>query len=69
MELQGDYFHYGGACKKYPPNKMQKSNMAKDARRFAFFRKLGFDVHLIWEHELLDEEAVRSKLRDLYKGD
>jgi G:T-mismatch repair DNA endonuclease (very short patch repair protein) len=67
IELNGDYWH--GCPKHFPkPNKMQKTAMAKDARRYYFFNKLGFKLEVIWEHELEEPEKVRARLRKLYQS-
>ena len=39
-------------------SKMQLNALSSDARRYAFFKRLGFDVHVIWECEV-DKEPER----------
>ncbi len=67
IELQGCYYH-GHSCQKPPLSKMQKESMARDARRFYFFNKLGFRVEQIWECDVNDgPDKVRARLRKIYK--
>jgi G:T-mismatch repair DNA endonuclease (very short patch repair protein) len=67
VELQGCYWHGCPKCYK-TLSKMQKNAQAKDARRFYFFDKLGFDTQVIWECELeKNPAAVRAKLCNLYE--
>ena len=65
IELNGCYWH--GCPKCFPePTKSQRLAMEKDARRYYFFKKLGFNLQIIWECELNDnEKKVRTKLRSL----
>jgi G:T-mismatch repair DNA endonuclease (very short patch repair protein) len=66
VELAGCYWH-GCSCQKKPFSEMQLKAQASDARRFAFFKKLGFSVYVIWEHELeKDPESVRVRLRGIF---
>jgi hypothetical protein len=46
IELYGDYWH--------------KGHISKD--RIDYFKKFGYDTLVVWEHELKDIEAVRTKL-------
>jgi G:T-mismatch repair DNA endonuclease (very short patch repair protein) len=64
IEAQGCFWH-GHTCQK-AFNKMQLEAHSKDARRFAFFQRLGFKVYSIWECELeQDPEKVREKLKKI----
>ena len=63
IELNGCYWHFHTKCQK-TPSAMHKKAMASDARRYAFFQRLGFKVHVIWECQVeKDPEAVRQMLR------
>jgi G:T-mismatch repair DNA endonuclease (very short patch repair protein) len=43
---------------------MHKKAMASDARRLAFFHRLGFEVHVIWECDVnSDPEKVQARLK------
>jgi G:T-mismatch repair DNA endonuclease (very short patch repair protein) len=65
IELNGCYWHGCPKCtKKY--SKMQRTALEKDARRYAFFMRLGFDVHVIWECQVeKDPDAVRAQLKKI----
>lgn len=68
IELNGCYWHGCRTCTKNY-SKMQLDALAKDARRYAFFQKLGFSVYVIWECQLAkDPEAVRRKLCKIYEN-
>ena len=46
---------------------MHKKAMASDARRLAFFQRLGFEVHMIWECDVnSDPEKVQARLKNIY---
>jgi G:T-mismatch repair DNA endonuclease (very short patch repair protein) len=46
---------------------MQKKAMASDAHRLAFFQRLGFDMHVIWECDVKkDTEKVQARLKKIY---
>lgn len=66
IELNGCYWHGCPVCtKKY--SKMQLTALEKDARRYAFFQRLGFRVYVIWECQVEnDPESIRMKLRKIY---
>jgi G:T-mismatch repair DNA endonuclease (very short patch repair protein) len=67
IELNGCYWHGCPVCTK-KLNQMQEESRAKDARRYYFFKKLGFDVRVIWECEVhKDPESVRDLLVSLGK--
>jgi G:T-mismatch repair DNA endonuclease (very short patch repair protein) len=67
VELAGCYWHGCTLCFPHP-SAMQKNAIAKDARRFGFFRRLGFDVYVIWEHMVkLEPMNTRLLLRALAK--
>ena len=57
IELNGCYWHGHMTCNK-SLSKMQFNALSSDARRYAFFKRLGFDVHVIWECEV-DKEPER----------
>jgi G:T-mismatch repair DNA endonuclease (very short patch repair protein) len=67
IELNGCYYH--GCTQCFPElSKAQKGFVAKDARRYYFFKKLGFDLHVIWEHEVKDNpDKIRKLLRTLHE--
>ena len=70
IELNGCYWHRHQKCQTRVPSVMQLKSMASDARRYAFFKRLGFDLHIIWECELKQgPEAVRMKLRKIAQKD
>jgi len=49
---------------------MQKKAMASDSRRLAFFKRLGFQVHVIWECEAEgNHEAVQARLAKIYASE
>lgn len=65
IELNGCYWH-GHGCQG-PLTKAQRAVAAKDGRRYYFFRKLGFNLEIIWECEFeKNPEAVRARLKALY---
>lgn len=67
IELNGCYWHYHDKCQPKKPSTMQLTALSKDAKRYAFFQRLGFSVYVIWECELKkDLEAVRNKLISIY---
>ena len=66
IELNGCYWHYCTRCQKKPPSAMHKKAMASDARRLAFFHRLGFEVHVIWECDAnSDPEKVQARLKKI----
>jgi len=70
IELNGCYWHGCPKCQKKPPSDMQKKAMASDSRRLAFFKRLGFQVHVIWECEVEgNHEAVQARLAKIYTSD
>lgn len=65
IELQGCYWHGCAACTK-KLTKEQKEWQNRDGRRHYILRKLGYDVVVIWEHEVRDEPGrVQAMLRGL----
>lgn len=65
IEINGCYWHGCSSCNKQLTASHKKTKV-KDARRYSFFISQGYDVHVIWEHEINDEpERVRSLLRSL----
>jgi G:T-mismatch repair DNA endonuclease (very short patch repair protein) len=66
IELNGCYWHYCTRCQKKPPSVMHKKAMASDSRRLAFFQRLGFEVHVIWECDVKnDPEKVQARLKKI----
>jgi G:T-mismatch repair DNA endonuclease (very short patch repair protein) len=66
IELNGCYWHYCTRCQKKPSSAMHKKAMASDARRLAFFQRLGFEVHVIWECDVnSDPEKVQARLKKI----
>jgi G:T-mismatch repair DNA endonuclease (very short patch repair protein) len=65
LELNGCWWH--GCARCFPkPTKTQREAMSKDARRYYFFKKLGFNVEIIWECELKNDPAgVRKRLKGM----
>ena len=67
IELNGCYWHGHTTCNK-SLSKMQLTALSSDARRYAFFKRLGFDVHVIWECEVeRDPEGVQARLAEIYR--
>ena len=65
IELQGCYFHGCQSCSKKLTTD-QKKWQAADGRRHHVLRSLGYDVILIWEHEVNKEpERVQRMLKAL----
>jgi G:T-mismatch repair DNA endonuclease (very short patch repair protein) len=63
IELNGCYWHGCPKCTK-KPKAMHLLARTKDASRYAFFMRLGFEVFVIWECELKNNpEGVRKILR------
>lgn len=52
IELYGDYWH----------NK--KELISRDKRRLKTYKKYGYKLLIIWEHELKDPEKVISKIME-----
>jgi G:T-mismatch repair DNA endonuclease (very short patch repair protein) len=68
IELNGCYWHGCVKCTK-AFSKMQLTAKAKDAKRYAFFQRLGFSVYVIWECQLKqDPEKVREQLWKIYNA-
>ena len=45
---------------------MHKKALASDARRIAFFQRLGFEVNVIWECDVkADPEKVQARLKKI----
>jgi G:T-mismatch repair DNA endonuclease (very short patch repair protein) len=66
VEINGCFWHGHFACQKKPPSAMQRGALASDARRIAFFKALGFDVHVIWECDVKnDPEKVQVQLKKI----
>jgi G:T-mismatch repair DNA endonuclease (very short patch repair protein) len=65
LEVEGCWWHSCPVC--FPePSKAQKAAIAKDSRRYGFFRRLGFDIIRLWECEVRNEPMrVRRMLRAL----
>jgi very-short-patch-repair endonuclease len=63
IELNGCHWHGCRICnRKLQP--WQEERQKKDGSRYDFFKKQGFDVVVIWEHEVNDEPLrVRAMLR------
>jgi G:T-mismatch repair DNA endonuclease (very short patch repair protein) len=66
IELNGCYWHGCKLCtKKF--SKMQLNALDKDSHRYAFFTRLGFKVHVIWECEVdKTPDKVRARLKKIY---
>ena len=65
IELQGCYWHGCQSCSK-KLSADQKKWQAADGRRHHVLRELGYDVILIWEHEVDKEpERVQRMLKAL----
>jgi G:T-mismatch repair DNA endonuclease (very short patch repair protein) len=54
IELNGCFWHSCAICQKQPLTKAQLAVVQKDANRYAFLKSAGFDVIVIWEHDLRD---------------
>lgn len=51
IELYGDYWH--------------RNDNPQD--RIDYFKNFGFDTFIIWEHELKDQEVLKSKLQNFHR--
>ena len=68
IELQGCFWHGCLVCTKNPSTE-QKAAMRKDARRIAVLRRKGYDVVLIWEHDVKSHpDRVQAMLRGIWDG-
>lgn len=63
VELNGCYWHGCRICNR-KLTEAQELAQAKDTRRYIKMRKLGFDVVVIWEHEVKEHSTrVRAQLK------
>jgi len=58
IEVFGCYWHCCKKCK----HKDRGNQRQKDASRISKFKKLGYSVIVVWEHELDDIDAVKNML-------
>lgn len=65
IELNGCYWHCCEQCYRLPSDK-QKQYRIRDVKRHSFLKSKGFDLIVIWEHEIKNEpRRVRAQLRAL----
>jgi G:T-mismatch repair DNA endonuclease (very short patch repair protein) len=68
IELQGCFWHGCLVCNRIT-TKAQQAAIVKDARREYILRKRGYDVVVIWEHDVKHHPArVRAMLRGIWDG-
>jgi len=64
IEVFGCYWHY---CKKHLPNIKDRNLIIKkrqeDRRRIDMFKKLGYSILVIWEHEMIHPKQVLKKIQ------
>jgi len=68
VELQGCFWHGCLVCSR-KPTRTQQVAIVKDARREYVLRKQGYDVVIIWEHDVKNHpDRVRAMLRGIWDG-
>lgn len=68
IELQGCFWHGCLVCNQ-TPSRAQRAAIVKDARREYVLRKQGYDVVIIWEHDVKHHpERVQAMLRGIWAG-
>lgn len=60
--VNGCWWHVCPACGTVPKYEKQKRNMEKDMRHYAQLEALGYNVVVVWEHELEDEKSIREEV-------
>lgn len=66
IELNGCYWHGCESCNRELDPKQQQKHI-EDGRRYNFLRKQGYDVIVIWEHEVEENpERVIGMLQTIY---
>ena len=68
VELQGCFWHCCLVCNRNPTPE-QQATITKDARREYVLRKQGYDVVIIWEHDVKNHpDRVQAMLRGIWDG-
>jgi len=68
IECYGNFWH--ALPSKYPSEKIIHHGLSasdiwkRDLQRISFLEKNGFDVLIIWEHEVKDSDALKNKLNE-----
>ncbi len=60
--VNGCWWHVCPECRVAPLYEKQLRNMEKDNRHAQELMKLGYKVVVVWEHELIDEKSVKTKV-------
>ena len=69
IELNGCFWHSCAICQKQSLTKTQLAVIQKDANRYAFLKSEGYDVIVIWEHDVRDAPSrVRAMLQAIARN-
>lgn len=72
IQIHGCYFHYCPICfRDKKPNKIQLNNIIRDQRTIPFLNSNGYQVIIIWEHMIKDQNKSILKAQNyinLIKG-
>lgn len=64
VEVNGCYWHSCALCKLEGP----KSNILRDKKKATYLKNKGYNLLVVWEHELKDIEALTCKLNLWWNG-
>lgn len=64
LEIQGCYWHGHSVCQPKPLSKTQTRRRQKDAKRFRFLIKAGYNILILWGCDIADNwRACVKKMR------